>query len=89
MGPVLIMKRQSQSGPGSVMNNAYSGPIAITTITCTDSVNVVNKLETRRSRLHNYYISDLIDRRIDFDQWEFCVVWATRISFLDVLSAVL
>ena len=25
---------------------------------------------------------------IDFDQWEFCVVWATRISFLDVLSAV-
>jgi hypothetical protein len=30
----------------------------------------------------------LIDRRIDFDQWEFCVVWATRISFLDVLSAV-
>jgi hypothetical protein len=24
--------------------------------------------------LHNYYISDLIDRHIDFDQWEFCVV---------------
>jgi hypothetical protein len=37
---------------------------------------------------HNYYVSDLIDRRIDFDQWEFCVVLATRISFLDVLSAV-
>jgi hypothetical protein len=35
-----------------------------------------------------FYVSDLIDRRIDFDQWEFCVVWATRISFLDVLSAV-
>ena len=33
---------------------------------------------------HNYYISDLID--IDFNQWEFCVVWATRILFLDVLS---
>jgi hypothetical protein len=30
----------------------------------------------------------LIDKRIDFDQWEFCVVWATRISFPDVLSAV-
>ena len=28
------------------------------------------------------------DRRIDFDQWEFCVVWATRIPFLDVSSAV-
>jgi hypothetical protein len=27
-------------------------------------------------------------QRIDFDQWEFCVVWATRISFSDVLSAV-
>jgi hypothetical protein len=38
--------------------------------------------------LHNYYISDLIDRHIDLDQWEFCVVWAMRISFLDVLSAV-
>jgi hypothetical protein len=25
---------------------------------------------------------------IDFHQWEFCVVWATHISFLDVLSAV-
>jgi hypothetical protein len=37
---------------------------------------------------HNYYVSDLIDRRIDFDQWEFCIVWATCISFLDVLSAV-
>ena len=33
-------------------------------------------------------LSDLIDRRIDFGQWEFCVVWATRISLLDVLSAV-
>jgi hypothetical protein len=31
----------------------------------------------------------LIDSRIDFDQWKFCVVWATRILFLDdVLSAV-
>jgi hypothetical protein len=28
-----------------------------------------------------------MDRHIDFDQWEFCVVWATRIY--DVLSAVL
>ena len=37
---------------------------------------------------HNYYISDLIDIHIDFDLWEFCVVWATHISFLDVLSAV-
>jgi hypothetical protein len=34
------------------------------------------------------YVSYLIDRRIDFEQWEFCVLWATRISFLDVLSAV-
>jgi hypothetical protein len=33
-------------------------------------------------------LSDLIDRCIDFDQWEFCIVWATHISFLDVLSAV-
>jgi hypothetical protein len=33
-------------------------------------------------------MSDLIDRRIDFDQWEYCVVRATRISFIDVLSAV-
>jgi hypothetical protein len=33
-------------------------------------------------------LSDLIDRRIDFDQWEFCVVWATQILFLDVLSVV-
>ena len=24
----------------------------------------------------------MIDRRIDFDQWEFCVVWATRFHFL-------
>jgi hypothetical protein len=37
---------------------------------------------------HNYYVSDLIDRRINFDQWEFCVAWATRISSLAVLSAV-
>jgi hypothetical protein len=37
---------------------------------------------------HNYYVSDLIDRCIDFDKWEFFIVWATRISFLDVLSAV-
>jgi hypothetical protein len=36
----------------------------------------------------NNYLSDLTDRRIDFDQWEFCVVWATHISFLYVLSAV-
>jgi hypothetical protein len=36
-----------------------------------------------------YIILDLIDRHIDFDQWEFCLVWATRISsFLGVLSAV-
>ena len=26
---------------------------------------------------------------IDFDGWEFCVIWATRISFLPELSAVL
>jgi magnesium-transporting ATPase (P-type) len=37
---------------------------------------------------HNYYISDLSDRHIDFDQWEFCVVQATQILFLNVLSAV-
>jgi hypothetical protein len=30
----------------------------------------------------------LIDRQIDFDQWEFCVVWAMHISFVDVFSAV-
>ena len=35
-----------------------------------------------------YCVSDLIDGHIDFDQWEFCVVWATRISFLPVLPAV-
>jgi hypothetical protein len=38
--------------------------------------------------IHIYYISDLIERHINFDQWEFCVVWAMHISFLDVLSAV-
>lgn len=29
-----------------------------------------------------YYVSDLIDKHINFDQCEFCVVWATCISFL-------
>jgi hypothetical protein len=38
----------------------------------------------RRPRSHifsvqsYYYVSDLIDRHIDFDQWEFCVVWVTH-----------
>ena len=36
----------------------------------------------------NYYVSDLIDGHIDFDQWEFSVVWATRISSFPVLFAV-
>ena len=35
-----------------------------------------------------YCVSDLIDGHIDFDQWEFCVVWATRIAFLPVLPAI-
>ena len=35
---------------------------------------------------NNYYVSDLIDRRIDFDKWEYCVVWATRISFPEAFS---
>jgi hypothetical protein len=29
---------------------------------------------------HNSYVSDLIDKRIDFDQWVFCVVWAFSCS---------
>ena len=28
-----------------------------------------------------YYVSDLIDGHVDFDQWHFCVVWAARILF--------
>jgi hypothetical protein len=44
-------------------------------------------LGSTQQKSWHYYISDLIDRHIDFDQWEFCVVWATRISFHDVLSA--
>jgi hypothetical protein len=65
-------------------------------------LNLSNILETRISCLFikstfsleiiysiiTYYVSDLIDRRVDFDQWEFCIVWATSISFLNVLSAV-
>ena len=31
---------------------------------------------------------NLIDEHIDFNQWEFCVMWTTRISFLLVLSAI-
>ena len=34
-------------------------------------------------------VEDSIDRNIDFDQWKFCVVWATRILFLPEFSAVL
>ena len=35
-----------------------------------------------------YYASDLTDGHIDFDQCEFCVLWATGNSFLPVFSAV-
>ena len=35
-----------------------------------------------------YSVSDLIVGHIDFDQCEFCVVCATRISFLPVVPAV-
>ena len=35
-----------------------------------------------------HYVSDFIDKHIDFDRWKFCVRWATRIWFLPVLSAV-
>ena len=35
------------------------------------------------------YVSDLVDRHIDFDRWEFCVVWAMCIILiLPVLSIV-
>ena len=38
---------------------------------------------SNRSRLFKRInnVTDLIDRDIDFDQWEFCVVWATRMFF--------
>ena len=38
---------------------------------------------SNRSRLFKRInnVSDLIDRDIDFDQWEFGVVWATRMFF--------
>ena len=35
-----------------------------------------------------YYISNLVDANTDFNQWEFCIMWATHFSFLPVLSAV-
>ena len=41
-----------------------------------------------KERCFWYGISYLIGRGIDFDQWEFYVAWARRISFLPVLSAV-
>ena len=40
------------------------------------------------SQIFNPFPLGLLDGHIDFDQWVFCVVWATCISFLTVLSAV-
>ena len=53
------------------------------------SVNQIHYLfPSGTARSLKYYVSDLIDEHIGIYQWEFCVVWETRISFLSALSAV-
>jgi hypothetical protein len=49
----------------------------------------IYKINIQVWKLVNYISDILIDRHIDSDQWELCIVWATHISFLDVLQFLL